>query len=301
MKPNVKASLELSANFHNQTDINPQSLYSESHLDTLGICIFLALAQKYNDGNTILILDDVVMSVDHSHLDRFIDLIKEEAKKFTHVLLTTHYRPWKDRYKHHRAGSGSMHFIELKPWSLKNGITLQSAKMDYSELKVTLASADFDRQVVAAKAGIFLENMLDFLTLKYRCKLPHVTDPRYTLGDYLSSFGKKLLPAMSVEHLIKDSETGDYNYESSIAKTLLKEVIEELRSIAFIRNEVGAHFNLDSEADDSEVVNFGRLTLRLAELLICPESGSLPIRSKSGSYHDTTTGSIRLHPFVEPS
>lgn len=301
LKPGVKASLELSADFHTQKRINPQSLYSESHLDTLGICIFLALANKYNNGDTILILDDVVMSVDHSHLDRFIDLINQEAVKFTHVILTTHYRPWKDRYKHHRAGSASMQFIELKPWTLKNGISIQSFKMDYADLKMTIENPEFDRQNIAAKAGIFLENMLYFLAIKYRSRLPHSSDPKHTLGDYLTCFSTKLLPAMQVEHLTKDHTTGKYIESTPVVKTPLKAVVDELRSIAFIRNEVGAHFNLDSQTSDEEVRRFGELTLKLANLLICPDSGSLPIRDKSGSYFDTPSGSIRLHPLKEPS
>jgi recombinational DNA repair ATPase RecF len=301
LKAGAKASLELSADFHTQKGINPQSLYSESHLDTLGICIFLALANKYNNGDTVLILDDVVMSVDHTHLDRFIDLINQEATKFTHVLLTTHYRPWKDRYKHHRAGSGSMHFVELKPWTLKSGVKIQSFKMDYSDLKQTIEAADFDRQNVAAKAGIFLENMLDFLAIRYRCKLPHSADPRHTLGDYINCFSKKLLPALYVEHLIKDPSTGKFVESEEIVKSPLKDIIDDLKNIAFIRNEVGAHFNLDSQTSDAEVSNFGELTLQLAQLLICPESGSLPIWDKSGSYHHTPNGSIRLHPLKEPS
>src|SRR5690606_14693281 len=46
LNPQFKQSLELQANFHTEEGITPQSVYSESHLDTLGICIFLALAKK---------------------------------------------------------------------------------------------------------------------------------------------------------------------------------------------------------------------------------------------------------------
>ena len=117
----------------------------------------------------------------------------------------------------------------------------------------------------------------------------------------LSCFSKKLVQALEVEHLKKDIVTGDYNYDPSIPKAPLAVIITRLRNIAFIRNEVGAHFNIDSQTGDEEVLEFGNLTIQFAELLVCPISGSLPIRNKSGSYHDTMNGSIRLHPFVEPS
>src|SRR5690606_11671521 len=59
LNPQYRTSLELQANFHTEEGITPQSVYSESHLDTLGICIFLALSKKYSKGDTILVLDDV--------------------------------------------------------------------------------------------------------------------------------------------------------------------------------------------------------------------------------------------------
>jgi hypothetical protein len=194
-----------------------------------------------------------------------------------------------------------MQFIELKPWTLQNGISIQSFKLDYTDLKQVLENAEFDRQNISAKAGIFLENMLDFLAGRDRCRLPYSPEPKYTLGDYLVCFNNKLLNAMQVHHLVKDYTTGKYLEAPEDVKTPLKDVIDQLRSIAFIRNEVGAHFNLESQTSDEEVKNFGDLTLTLAKLLICPDSGSLPIRDKSGSYFDTPSGSIRLHPLKEPS
>ena len=116
LKQTTKNSLELSADFYTKSGITPQSVYSESHLDTLGICVFIALAKKYGAANSILILDDVVMSVDENHLDRFIGLLHDEADNFAHIIITTHYRPWKDRYRYNRAPSYKVHFVELRPW-----------------------------------------------------------------------------------------------------------------------------------------------------------------------------------------
>lgn len=63
---------------------------SELHLDTLGLCVYLALAKQ--SGNALVVLDDVLMSVDDPHLDRAVDLISEEASHFGHVIITTHSR-----------------------------------------------------------------------------------------------------------------------------------------------------------------------------------------------------------------
>lgn len=300
LKPSVKNSIELNANFHSKSGITPQSLYSESHLDTLGICIFLALAKKYSTGDTILILDDVVMSVDESHLDRFIDVLHDNVQYFSHILITTHYRPWKDRYRFSRAPSHQVYFIELKPWSLENGIRIQTGKIDVEELRIALEADNFERQRIANLAGTMLENVLDFLSVRFQCKLPRKPRNDYQLKELLDCISSKLQKFLRVQHLAKD-EKGNYIDDSFTKQQDLKPLIDNLKQLSAVRNQVGAHFNFDgSLVSDKDVEEFGTLTLEFAELLVCPECGSFPDRNKSGSYHETRTGSIRLHPLVEP-
>ena len=77
LDPDKRGSLSIRGSFETQTDIPPQAYYSESHLDTLGICIFLALAERYASEDTFIVLDDVLTSTDQGHLDRFIELIHD--------------------------------------------------------------------------------------------------------------------------------------------------------------------------------------------------------------------------------
>lgn len=53
LKPNAISSLEFDARFQNATEVPPQAYYSESHLDTLGICVFLALAKYFKTDSTM--------------------------------------------------------------------------------------------------------------------------------------------------------------------------------------------------------------------------------------------------------
>ena len=301
LKPNVKNSIELNADFHSEIGITPQSVYSESHLDTLGICIFLALAKKYNDGNTILILDDVVMSVDENHLDRFIELLHEEIDLFSHILITTHYRPWKDRYRFSRAPSHHVHFIELRPWNIDAGIKFQNGKIDIEELNKALMSGDFDRQRISNMAGTVLENVLDFLSIKYQCKLARKHRNEFVLRELLDCLSSKLQKVLKVQRLTKNDE-GSYDEAAGSTEQELKPLIDELKQLSAIRNQVGAHFNFDgSLVSDQDVEAFGQKVYNFAELLVCPDSGNFPDRNKSGSYHETRSGAIRLYPFAEPA
>jgi len=131
--------------------------------------------------NTIVILDDVVTSVDGPHLDRFMKLLHDEAPNLNQVIVTTHYRPWKDRYRNARGPAAKTQVIELRMWSMDWGIQSDEA---IKELRTSLAAKKMDRQAVASKTGIQLESILDFLTFHYGCKMPRQSDPNYTLGHW---------------------------------------------------------------------------------------------------------------------
>lgn len=122
LKPKTKGSLEFTGQFQNVTGIIPQAYFSESHLDTLGICVFLALAKRYLDEDTIIVMDDVVTSVDQDHIERFMKMINDEVSGFNQVIITTNYRPWRDRYRHASGPSSNIQLIELLPWSFSKGI-----------------------------------------------------------------------------------------------------------------------------------------------------------------------------------
>lgn len=299
LNPQYKTSLELQANFHTEEGITPQSVYSESHLDTLGICIFFALAKKYSKGDTILVLDDVVMSVDQNHLDRFIDLIHSEAAHFSQIIITTHYGPWRDRYRNNRAPSGDMLFLELRKWSKENGIRVKNSKIALDELKEMLSDEDkFHRENISTAAGRTLENILDYLTYLFSSKLPRKPKNDYQLHELLTGLSSQLVKLLRVEHLEKDEQG---NYSSIKESADLHPVIEKLKQLKAVRNQVGAHYNFDGQlVSDDDVTDFGNATVEFAEFIICPESGALPDRKPSGSYWETKSGSIRLYPLIDP-
>jgi energy-coupling factor transporter ATP-binding protein EcfA2 len=120
VKKKTSGSLELKADFGGATDIAPTAYYSEAHLDTLGLCVYLALAKRSGAGNSIVVLDDILTSVDEVYLDRVIALLAEEARHFGHLIITTHSRVWYDRMKMIRGVDADL--FELHGWDLVNGI-----------------------------------------------------------------------------------------------------------------------------------------------------------------------------------
>lgn len=302
LDPDNFGSLHLHGDFHSAKSIPPQSAFSESHLDTLGFCVFLALAKRYKTDDTIVILDDVLTSVDAQHLDRFISLIHDEEQHFSQIVITTHYRPWCERYRHHRAPGNKVHFVELRPWSLSSGIRVQQMKLCLDELRQASTVPPFDRQVVASKSGIFLESMLDFIARMYECRLPLRSRSGYTLGELTSCFSsKRLLPALKVERLTTQTAAGGQEQQVWVSIPLAP-LIAQVKQWAEVRNLVGCHFNeLGASCTDADVEELAKATLALGDALVCAEGGDFPSRSDSGSYHETKSKKVRLHPFAEPS
>jgi recombinational DNA repair ATPase RecF len=315
LKQNVARSMEFDGSFQGQSELPPGAYYSESHLDTLGVCIFLALARYYNDPNTVVVLDDVVTSVDDVHMERFIRMLHEEAEHFSQIVITTHYRGWRDRYKFGQSPSGAVHLLELLSWSHSKGVRHSKTKLVIDDLRHWVQQEPLERQVVASKSGILLEGLLDQLALRYRCKLPRQPEPHYTLGDLIGAFEKELRKKLRVEKFNAKTTEGEelltrFKKNNATEADLkddhvkkdsvdLHAVLNEIAGMSWIRNQVGCHFNTAGMAvSDAEVLKLGEKTIELTAAIVCDNCGELPSSNKSGSYWNCSCKRTRLWPLV---
>lgn len=297
LDPNKRASLEIGAEFCGQTGAPPQAYFSDSHLDTLGLCVFLALAALDGPEKTILVLDDILASVDEPHVERLIEMLYAEAIKFRHCIISTHYRPWKQKLRWGWLKNGQCHFIELTKWTDKNGLTLIRSVPDAERLRQLLAEGPPDSQLVCAKAGIILEAALDFLTQLYECSCPRRAGGLYTLGDLLPCINKKLRQALEVELLTGKDGAGNPVYQ----KKSLTPILDELTRIAQARNVFGCHFNqLSFDLLDADAIGFGKNVLELIDILADPDAG-WPRNDKSGKYWSNSGETRRLYPLQQPT
>ena len=295
LDPNKRASLEIGTSFCGETGAPPQAYFSDSHLDTLGLCVFLALGALEGPENTILVLDDVLASVDEPHVERLIEMLYAEAIKFRHCIITTHYRPWKQKLRWGWLKNGQCQFIELSKWTNAHGITLIRSIPDVERLRLLLTETPPDPQLVCAKAGVILEAALDFLTLLYECSVPRRAGGLHTLGDLLPSIDKKLRNALQVEVRVMDA-SGASSYQTKNLGPILNELIR----IAQARNVFGCHFSAMSfELLDSDALRFGQIVLELIEAIADPDAG-WPKNDKSGTYWANSGETRRLHPLQQP-
>lgn len=293
LNPQFQGSLEFDGQFQGVTDVPPPAYYSESHLDTLGVCVFLALAKCKKDDNTVVVLDDVVTSVDQVHMERFFRMLNDEAENFNQLIIGTHYRPWRDKYRYYSGAGSKVQLIELQHWSLRKGIRHTKTKFSIEELQEAIFATPFDRQVVASKAGILLEGVLDRLGRQFQCKLPLKNDPDFTLSEYTGGFSSALKRLLRVERKKSDD---------SIESIEIGNKLELSTDQTWVRNQVGCHFSVGGMTiSDHDVEEFGRRVVDFTSIIVCETCGEYPNRNKSGSYWECKCGSTRLYPLVTPS
>jgi len=287
MAPNRQNSIDQDATFAGHTEIPPQAYFSESHLDTLGFCIWLAIAKRDRPKETIIVLDDVFTSVDGSHLTRIMNLLTDLVQDFLQVIVATHYRTWRDRYRLHQAPGLAVQLLELQQWSLNRGVVIYGTQLAVDELKDALVKEPFDRQAVASQAGILLEALFDRLTILYQRRLPRNRDGVWTLGDLLDSC-KKLFRVLELEKASNGTgpTTIDPATSPSTTKVAVQPFADAIASLAFIRNQVGCHFNLAGcDVANTDIKEFATATLDLANTLMCPCCGDVPTR-RAGSFFE---------------
>ncbi len=280
--------------FHGHSDIPPQAVFSDSHLDTLGFCVWLALAKRESPENTVILIDDIFSSVDASHLGRVIDLLSVEGQSFLQVIVATHYRLWWDRCQNARG----VHRIHLGRWTLDNGICAQNMPLITEQLQNLVGSPVLDRQAVSSKAGILLENILDGLALLYGRSLPRNKQNLNTLGDLIGAC-KRLFSTHNLtvnKNVNWDAEGQPEDWQPTDGR----QAFEKTDQLQFIRNQVGCHFNPPgTEIPDDEVREFGQATVELVEALTCSNCGYLatkPITDGTALRCSCSKQAIRMTP-----
>jgi RecF/RecN/SMC N terminal domain len=89
----VDKAIDIGLKFHGKDMDSPRLTLSEGYRNSLGLCIFLAMAKHGESLNDPIILDDVVVSLDRNHRGMIVDLLKQEFAD-RQVIVMTHDRDW---------------------------------------------------------------------------------------------------------------------------------------------------------------------------------------------------------------
>jgi len=159
---------ELEIEFHGITESPPHRVLSESHMNSLGLALFLAMAEAFNEEIGFLVLDDVVSSFDREHRGRLAELLIEQFED-TQLLVLTHDEQFFTRLSN-LAPSWSK--WEFTSWSYNEGPRTRRYESDRIYTQATEALNGGDRIGAAQKGRRALEEFLQEACERLEAPLP---------------------------------------------------------------------------------------------------------------------------------
>ena len=80
---------EIAVDHFGKKELPPQRVLSESHVNSLGLALFLAMAETFNEDIGFLVLDDIISSFDREHRGRLAELLVRDFSD-TQLIVLTH-------------------------------------------------------------------------------------------------------------------------------------------------------------------------------------------------------------------
>lgn len=115
LPPGADKAIDVVLKFHGTDQESPRLTLSEGYRNSLGLCIFLAMAKHVVDTERPLFLDDVVVSLDRNHRG-MIQAVLEKQFSDRQVIILTHDREWYSELRHQLVDSNRWIFKTLLPY-----------------------------------------------------------------------------------------------------------------------------------------------------------------------------------------
>jgi hypothetical protein len=178
-------SLDLLVHLDDGRKCFPHQLFSEAYRDLIALLFFTSVAKKASERGQaqILIMDDVLQSIDATIRHSFIDYVLDEFADWQ-LVFTVHDRYWRDRLRDLFAAHGHT-FVErnIRGWSFANGPNLAAPDADSITNDLRQAIGGAEPGTVGLLTGKLLEEICNQLTWRIQLPVIRNRDDRYTLGD----------------------------------------------------------------------------------------------------------------------
>ncbi len=176
------SGLKMKVDFYGRGLHPPNAMHSEGHQDSMGVCLFLALSEHLNTGLIdLVILDDVVMSVDAGHRRAFCSVLASNFpdKQF---IITTHDTTWANQIRSEGLVN-SKQMLKFFDWSVDAGPKIHYEADVWNRIEEDLRKNDIS--AASAKLRNGLEEFTRFVCHNLRAKVPYTLDDGGSLGDFL--------------------------------------------------------------------------------------------------------------------
>jgi energy-coupling factor transporter ATP-binding protein EcfA2 len=252
--PKKRASTILKMTIFGKTDEDPLALSSEGHLDSLGLCIFLALFRKFNEDFQLLVLDDVVTTVDSRHRENVCKLLFEEfADK--QLIITTHDGIWFEQLnaaqRVHNLGNQFRNCTIVK-WDIDNGPFIRPYKVRWDRIQESITEGN--KHCAGNEGRRYLEWLLEDICNRTMAKIPAKYSGKYEVSDLLEPARSRLNKLIDDDEYRKEVKNSFMNLD----KTIL------MGNLLSHNNLMASNVSID------EVEHFCSSIHDIDELLKCP-------------------------------
>jgi len=177
--------LQLVIQFLGKVDsCDPRTFLSEGHLDSLGLCLYLATVRMFNAPGSLLVLDDVLTSIDMDHRHRVLELLLEDFSDFQ-LVVTTHDEYWFNSLKGNVIARGEQdkwRFERIARWTLEKGPESATYEGTWEWIEENLVEEAY--REMGGSLRLVLEDFLKRVADKIELEMKYHIDGRYTTGDF---------------------------------------------------------------------------------------------------------------------
>jgi len=252
-----RASTEMKIESFGRKGEDPRALTSEGHLDSLGLCIFLAFVKKFNRGCPLVILDDVVTTIDANHRNKIAELLLKEFKDYQ-LIITTHDRIWYEQLINlQKALNVQNNFVnmEIIRWNVDTGPIISSYKPRWERILGKLGYND--KTGAGNECRIYLEWLLKEICERLEVSIVFKRTGKYTVAELSDPTEKRIKDKLKDDNLKSD----------------LLDKFETLKATLFMGNLL-SHDNPEiGNLSIEEVKAFCDAVHNLHEAVLCPKCG----------------------------
>jgi len=231
------AALHLQVDFYGRGIHPPHALHSEGHQDSMGLCLYLALSEELTkDVIDLVILDDVVMSVDAEHRRNLCRLLAQEFPD-RQFLITTHDKTWASQLNSEGVVT-SKNMIEFFNWQVDTGPQVNYEVDMWDRVAQDVQSNDIPSAAARLRRGSerFFGSACDAL----QAPVIYKANGRWELGDFMPAAVGEL------KKLIKKAKAAAQSWQD-------KDVFDELNEIESTIRQIYVRTNAEQWAVNASV------------------------------------------------
>ena len=248
------ASFEIIVTLKNGWDVPPERIFSEANYDLMILLLYVSMIRVGAEKGQakVLVLDDVLQSVDATIRTRFMSYILREFSDWQ-LFITCHDRAWLNQLRHlfnnpENGGRHQFKEFDIVKWSFEEGPIVQENNSTGVDESLRKALETNDIKIIASTSGPFFEMICEKLSGFLNCQISRNPEDKYTIGD-----------------LWKGVKTALINIG-------LEQEVKDINNFMFIRNMVGCHYSTwAEETSDFEVLSFANAVQSLYDKTFCKD------------------------------